>query len=236
MTPISTPTEHTTAIQTKTEPEVETTPKQIIDTLFKERDQYQQASSTQRNDINDIYSVYMGKTDEAKSTPYKSKESIPKLRTESSYITPFIFSGNPEIEVQGVGEEDKDVSMLIEKIINYRLDTIPQAYEKIEAWVKQAVIFGTSLIKVCWKFETRDNGDGTQTPVKDEPDLEVPNILDCFYNPIIAEVENQNSIIFRSVLNIDEVKNNPIYDFTDDLGVLNRTKIECKCRGKRTSR
>ena len=226
MTPTSTPT----APITKTSDDVEekTTPKQIIDTLFKERDQYQQASSTQRSDINNIYSAYMGRTDEIKATPYKSKESIPKLRTEISYITPFIFSGNPEIEVEGVGEEDKPIAQILEKIINYRLDTIPQAYEKIESWVKQAVTFGTSLLKVCWKFETQDNPDGTQSPLTDEPDLEVPNILDCYYNPIIPELANQNSIIFRSVLNIDEVKNNPIYDFTDELGVLNRTKVEGK--------
>jgi hypothetical protein len=229
MTPTSTPME----LGTKTNEDttnLEPTPKQIIDTLFKERDQYQQSSSSQRSDINDIYSAYMGKMDEVKSTPYKSKESIPKLRTEIAYVVPFIFSGNPEIEVEGVGVEDKDIARVIEKIVSYRLDTIPQAYEKIESWVKQAVTFGTSLLKVCWKFETKKNEDGTEIPVKDEPDIEVPNILDCFYNPIIPEVESQISIIFRSVLNLEDVKNNPIYDFTDELGVLNRTKIAGKTK------
>jgi hypothetical protein len=200
--------------------------KRIIDQLFKEKDTYQKATNEQRSTINDIYSAYMGKMENVKKLPYKSQESIPKLRTETSYIVPFIFSGNPEIEVEGEGEEDKSISQVIEKIINYRLDTIPQAYEKVEAWVKQSVAFGTSLLKVNWKFETQKNPDGTETPVKDEPELEVPNILDCFYNPIIPDVERQVSIIFRAVLPVDQVKNNPVYDFTDSVGNLNREKVE----------
>ncbi len=218
----------TTLTSENDETQLELTARQIIDTLFTEKKQYEESNSTQRNDINDIYSAYMGRMDEVKAVPYKSKETIPKLRSEVSYITPFIFSGNPEIEVEGVGEEDKAIAQLLEKIVNFRLNTIPQAYEKIEAWVKQAVTFGTSLIKVCWKFETQKNPDGTESPIKDEPELEVPNILDCFYNPIIPETENQISLIFRSVLNADDVKNNPIYDYTDELGALNRTKIEGK--------
>jgi hypothetical protein len=210
--------------------------KKIIDTLFKEKESYQQTTLDARNTINDIYNAYIGKMDNVKKVPYnkkvpyKSNETVPKLRTEISYIVPFIFSGNPEIEIEGEGEEDKPISMVLEKIANYRLDTIPQAYEKIEAWVKQSVTFGTSLLKVNWKFETETQDDGSgqtfQTPVKDEPDLEVPNILDCFYNPIIPDVECQPSIIFRSVIPIEQVKENPVYDFADNAGNLNREKIE----------
>jgi len=197
------------------ETQVETTQTseaQIIKTLFKEKETYQQASKNHRAEINDIYESYSGRLTDNKDTS-KSQESICKLRTETAYIVPSIFSGQPEIEVEGVGEEDKTIAQVFEKIINFRMETIPQAYEKIEAWVKQSCVFGTSLLKVCWKFETKQNKDGTETPVKDEPDLEVPNILDCFYNPIIPNVENQASIIFRSVLSIDEVKNNPAYNF-----------------------
>lgn len=205
------------------------TQKEITDKIFKERDTYQQASSEQRTVINDIYLAYIGQI--ADTTPEdksRSKENTNKLRTEVSYIVPSIFSGQPEMEVEGVGEEDKDIAKIYEKIINYRFDTIPQFYEKIEGWVKQSCVFGTSLLKVLWRFETKDNGDGTATPITDEPDIEVPNILDCFYNPIISGVNGQNSIIFRSVLSVDDVKNNPIYDYTDEMGKLNREKIESK--------
>jgi len=209
--------------ETSTEEEVDE--KKIIDQLFKEKDNYQKTNEDSRNEVNDIYNAYMGRMDEVKKVPYFEPISIPKLRTEVSYIVPFIYSGQPEIEIEPVGEEDKAISQVLEKIVNYRISqSIPQAYEKIEAWVKQSVTFGTSLLKVNWKFEVQDNEDGTQTPIKDEPQLEVPNILDCFYNPIISDVEQQDSLIFRSVLPVEEVKKNPAYDFVDNEGKLNREK------------
>jgi hypothetical protein len=197
----------------------------IIDKLFKEKDSYRQANQTQRETFSEIHDSYTGVLKDVKDSS-KSQESTNKLMTEVSYIVPSIFSGNPEIEIEPIGEEDKLYAEVFEKIVNYQLETIPQAYEKIEAWVKQATVYGTSLMKVCWKFATGKNEDGSETPITDEADLDVPNILDCYYNPIIPNVENQHSLIFRSVLTLEEVKNNPIYDYTDQLGNLNREKVE----------
>lgn len=206
--------------------------KDIIDTLFKEKDNYQQTNLTQRGIINDVVSVYSGNTEDVEKTSKKAyfkPVDIPKMRTETSYIVPFIFSGKPEIEVEGVGEEDKTIALIFEKIINYRFNTIPHFSDKIEAWVKQATGVGTSILKLLWKFTTKKVVEGDteyETPDLDEPDIEVPNILDCFYNPIIPDIENQTSIIFRSVLPVEMVKNNPLYDFTDENGLLNREKVE----------
>lgn len=200
------------------------TAESIIKTLFAERDSYKQANQSQRTEFSEIYDAYIGKMADNKDRS-KSQEKVMKLRTEVSYIVPQIFSGKPEIEVEPVGAEDKDFAYVAEKIINYRFDTISQFYEKIEAWVKQATVFGTSLIRPTWIFETREVEDGIEEPSKDEPGIDVPNILDSFYNPIIPEVDCQNSIIFRSVLPLDEVKENPIYDYKDENGVLNREKV-----------
>lgn len=197
--------------------EAEKNDKAIIDVLFKEKDSYQQSSREQRAEINEIYQAYAGEITDPKDKS-KSQEKIMKLRTETSYIVPSIFSGSPEIEVEAIGEEDKDLAQVGEEIINYRLNTIPQAYEKIEAWVKQAVVFGTSLLNVVWKFETEEyeeNGKKYKTPISDEPDLMVYNILDCFYNPIIQDVDSQNSIIFRSVHSISEIRENKAYKNTE---------------------
>jgi len=201
--------------------------KDIVAVLFKEKDSYEQSTKDQRAEVNEIYNAYMGKMENVKNLPYANKETIPKMRTEIAYIKPQIFSGEPEIEVEGVGDEDKAFSKILEKMVNHRFKTIPQFYEKIESWVHQSVTFGTSIIRVIWKFEVEDNGDGTQSPVKDEPDLEVPNILDTFKNPIITEIENQACMIFRSVLPVDEVKENPMYDYVEELGdgTPNREKV-----------
>lgn len=220
--------------------------KSILKTLFTERDNYQKANETQRGEFNDIYSVYIGKMDEVKKVPYKTKESSSRLRTEIAYVVPSIFSGSPEVEVEGIGEEDKALSKVLEKIVNHRFQTIPQFYEKVEGWVKQSATFGTSVLKVIWKFETEDKEEEIQdpntgeiikqtykVPVKDEPEIEIPNILDCYYNPILPDVYCQNSMIFRSVLPVDEVAKNESYTYAGKDGVLNRTKV--KEKGSQTS-
>ncbi|HHE46061.1 MAG TPA: hypothetical protein ENL05_01810, partial [Candidatus Moranbacteria bacterium] len=189
------------------------TQQQIIEKFTKVKSQYESSQKTFKQELSEIYDNYVGKMEEVVNTPYDTKENIPKLRTEISYVKPFIFSGEPEIEIEGVGDEDKDISKILEKIVNYRLSqSIPNAYEKIESWVHQAVTFGTSIIKVIWKFETKEE-NGVKTPIKDEPDLEVPNIMDCYYNSLIPTVEGQEYMIFRSVLNVETVKENPAYDY-----------------------
>lgn len=197
------------------------TEQQIVDRVTSLKKQYEQATTDSRSQFAEIFSVYMGKTDEIQSTPYATTDDIPKLRTEIAYVKPFIFSGEPEVEFEGIGDEDKAIAKLYEKIVNHRFATIPGFYDKIESWVGQGVGMGTSEIKVIWKYEEKDNGDGTLSPVMDRPDVEVPNHMDVYFNPIIPEIKDQPCLIFRSVLPLHEVKENPIYDYKNIDGQRN---------------
>ena len=143
-----------------------------------------------------------------KQYPWQSDKFIPKMRTEISYIMPFVFSGDPEFEVEGIGEEDKFLSAQLEKMANYRLSK--DTFDKFSDWVMQSLTFGTSIIKTTWKFE-ESNG----RVIKDEPIIEVPNILDIFVNPLIPTIEEQKSLIQRSTLTIQAIKANPAYQNTD---------------------
>lgn len=200
--------------------------KNIIDKILGAKKECEQATSEIRKEIAEIFSAYSAKMDEVSdvANAYRSKESVPKLRTEVSYIKPFIFSGDPEIEVKGVGAEDEALSKILEKIVNWRVKNIKNYYSKIEDWVHQGVTFGTSIMKVVWRFQTQKNPDGTETPVLDEPNLEVPNILDVYRNPIIPEIEEQPYMIFRSVHTPEDIRTNPAYDYTGELG-LNRERV-----------
>lgn len=220
----------------------------IVERVLKLKKQYENATQDSRTEFSEIYSTYTGKTDEILQTPYNTRDDVPKLRTEVSYIVPAIFSGEPEVEFEGIGDEDKAMSKVYEKIVNHRFQTIPQFYEKIESWVKQSTGFGTSEIKVLWRFETKKQKGVRQVPgevdpmtgqpsmkeeeyeyeepVVDEPDVDVPNHMDVYFNPIIASVKDQPCIIFRSVLPLEDVKNNPIYDYQNLDGELNREHLK----------
>lgn len=231
------------------ETEIKESEDQIVKRILALKDTYEQSSKDTRQEIGEIYSSYMGKMDEVQSTPYDTKDSIPKLRTEIAYIKPFIFSGEPVVEFEGVGDEDKAISKIYEKIVNHRFQTIPNFYEKIESWVSQGVGFGTSIIKVVWRFKTKeeegermipDSETGEmipekykyETPVQDEPDVEVPNILDVYYNPIIADLNDQPCLIFRAVLPIEVVKGNPAYNYINEEGNRNADELEQSANSK----
>lgn len=200
---------------------------EITSKIFKERDTYQQANQQARNVINEIHEAIQGDTKDSKDKS-KSQEKIKKLRTALRYIIPSIFSGNPEFEASIVGEEDSDLAFVGEKIVNKLFDTIPNAYAAIEAWVSQSAGFGTSLIWPSWNIEYEEDEQGNKTILKDEVDLTVDNILDDAYNPILSEVEKQESIIRRFIIPVSEAKENTSYDFKGEDGKLNREKIESK--------
>src|SRR3989304_1260112 len=198
---------------------------QLLDSVLKKITEYTQYTSTDRQVIDEISNTYIGREDSNTRTPYKNSETIPKLRTEVNFIKPFIFSGDPEFEVVGQEDNDKTLAYIIEKILNWRLTHIEDYYNKIEDWVHQAVVFGFSIIRPNWNFQTKENQDGTETPIIDEPTLEVPEILDIFYNPNVSSVKEQYCLVFRLILNLENVKKNKMYNYTNELGKLNRDEL-----------
>lgn len=199
---------------------------EIVDRILSLKKNYEQSTLDSREQFQEIFAVYTGKTDEIQSTPYATADDIPKLRTEVAYVKPMIFSGDPVVEFDGIGDEDKAVSKIYEKIVNHRFETIPGFKEKIEAWVGQCVTFGTSELKVIWRFATQKDEMGNEIPIQDEPDVEVPNHLDVYFNPVVPEVKDQECIIFRSVLPLKAVKENPIYDYKTIDGTRNADTLE----------
>jgi hypothetical protein len=162
------------------------------------------------------------------------------MRTELSYVIPFIFSGQPELEISGVGDEDKDVAGFIEKIANYRLENDIEAFDQVSKWVGQGVLFGTSLIKSSWKFEQREMTKKTASPwykklfngvqneeqkfkvtTEDKPRWDVPNILDIYTDPTISTTELQTSVIERISMTAEQAKRIPYFN-------ENKQKIEAK--------
>ena len=226
--------ENSTPQAEDTTEEKKMTEQEIVDRVLKLKKQYEQATQDTRQEFSEIFSVYMGKTDEVQKTPYNTTDDIPKLRTEVAYVVPYIYSGEPEVELVPIGDEDAAISKIYEKIINHRFRTIKNFNEKIEAWVKQSVVFPASELKVIWRFATQKKEevgmDGEayeyEEPIQDEPDVEVPNHMDVYFNPIVPEIKDQKCLIFRSVLSIDEVKNNPIYDYVNEEGKRNADLVE----------
>lgn len=210
--------------------QIEMTDKQLAELVMNEQKTYEQSTQAIRTQFDTIFDAYNGKMTD-KAYPWKSNKFIPKMRTAISYIMPFLFSGDPEVEVVGVGEEDKFLSSILEKTTNYRInECVEDSFEKLYDWALQAVTYGTSVIQLDWRFERKKMTKQTAKPwyrrlfsdvadetkeydvtVKDEPDFVVPSIKDIFVDPLIPTIQRQKSLIVRSVLNIEDIKNNPAY-------------------------
>lgn len=178
--------------------------KKIAEKVMREKKVYEGATEQWRKEIIEIWKAMNGELSE-NVYPWEAPEFIPKMRTEISFVIPFIFSGDPDMEVMLIGDEDKDVSFLLDKMVSYRIERNPKFYDTVLAWVTQGVGLGTSMIKVGWKF------DNSGKSVIDKPVYSVPNILDIYQNPLISDTEEQSSVIERISMTVEEVKANPAY-------------------------
>lgn len=206
----------------------------IVQDILATKKRYEESTQEERTEFAEIYASYMGKMDDVVTIPYDIKQPIPKLRTEIAYIKPFIYSGDPEVEFEGIGDEDRAIAKIYEKMVNHRFRTIPNFNDKIESWVGQAVGTGTSEMKILWKFATikkkaldpNNEEYEYEEPIHDEPDVEVPNHLDVYYNPIITSVDGQPCMLFRSVIPINDIKADPIYNYVNSDGKRNADILE----------
>lgn len=178
-------------------------------TVLREKKIYEGATEQWRKDILEIWKAMNGELSE-NVYPWESPQFIPKMRTEISFVVPFIFAGDPDMEVFLIGDEDKDLSFILDKMLSYRIERNPKFYEIALAWVTQGVGLGTSMMKTTWEFR-RD-----MEKIIDRPEYSVPNILDIYQNPMIADTENQNSVIERISMTIADIKKNGAFNENKD--------------------
>lgn len=193
------------------EPEAEYTEEEMklaATRVMKEFKVYEKSTISWRKEIQEIWKAMNGELS-ANVYPWENPQFIPKMRTEISFVTPFVFSGDPEMEVSMIGDEDKEAAFLLDKIISYRIEKNVRTYASFLAWVSQGVGLGTSYLKTTWEFKPSAREGGRP---KDRPKYAVPNILDVYTNPMIAEVEDQVSVIEKISMSVTDIKNSELFN------------------------
>lgn len=198
-----------------------------------EKNVYEKATQDLRVEMQEIWKAMNGVLS-TNVYPWEKPQFIPKMRTEVSFVLPFIFSGEPELVVDLVGDEDKATALVMDKILSYRTNNSSEVYDAMLAWVTQGVALGTSLLKVTWKFDPEKKID--------RPIYEVPNILDIYTNPMIADVYKQRSMIEKISMTVGDVQKSPIYNnnkkkvkpskSTDNYGSEAMTDVDLNDRDK----
>jgi hypothetical protein len=190
--------------------------KKLAAKVTSEKKVYEESTTQWRKDILEIWKAMNGELS-ASVYPWENPQFIPKMRTEVAFVVPFIFSGDPQMEIDIVGDEDKEVAFILDKMLSYRVEKNPRFYNTALAWVTQGCGLGTSMMKICWKFEQTAKG------TVDKPMYSVPNILDIYQNPVISETEDQTSVIERIAMTVADVKANSAFN-------ENKMKVTAKKR------
>lgn len=209
------------------------TEQQVAKMVMDEKNVYEKATQDLRVEMQEIWKAMNGVLS-TNVYPWEKPQFIPKMRTEVSFVLPFIFSGEPELVVDLVGDEDKATALVMDKILSYRTNNSSEVYDAMLAWVTQGVALGTSLLKVTWKFDPEKKID--------RPIYEVPNILDIYTNPMIADVYKQRSMIEKISMTVGDVQKSPIYNnnkkkvkpskSTDNYGSEAMTDVDLNDRDK----
>jgi hypothetical protein len=177
--------------------------------------------------FNDCDAVYHGS---GKTQFTNSKIYNPYSWANVETIVPRMVAQRPSVEYKPREPQDEFSSQIHTALFEYWWDK-DQAFEKVVSWIKNALIYGTGVVKLYWKTTTKDvtsyEYDETGKPLIDEngeffvkkeqitdfddPCLEVVNVYDFFVDPEATDIQTANWVIHRYYKTLDELESAGYY-------------------------
>lgn len=172
--------------------------------------------------FNDCDAVYHGS---GKEQFTNSKIYNPYTWGNIETVVPRMVAQRPTVTYKPREPQDETTSDILTSLFEYWWDK-DRAFEKVVAWIKDALIYGTGIVKVYWKTVTKEvtsyelDSDGlplidengeymtkTEEIVDfDDPTLEVVNLYDFFIDPEATDIQEAQWIIHRYWKTIDEIE------------------------------
>ncbi len=140
-----------------------------------------------------------------------------------------MISKNPKIDYKPREESDRVQAHIFGELFDYWFDK-SGAFMEISAWVKNALIYGTSILKIDWyKSPERmvksyiydengepiadENGYVTQDMSVvdyDDPRIKCINLYDFYFDPMATDIDNAKWVIHQYWTTIEELENENI--------------------------
>lgn len=152
-------------------------------------DRFKIAESWRRplqDDWNRFYKLYRSQQDETES-PWRSNLFIPYCFSTIETILPRLVTNRPRFEFVPRGPEDKERASLVDELMKYQWDYTNMDLTLVK-WVKEALIYGTSILKVPWVFDKKNDG----------PLPEVVDLFDFFIDPSATSIKLAKYVIHRT--------------------------------------
>ncbi len=127
-----------------------------------------------------------------------------------------VFGESKPVKIMGREETDEDKAKRIEALELNALDQMGFESKLLDI-IRQVVIYGTSVAKVCWKYEDVEvepkevEGENffpedLNTITRNNADLEYIDILDVAFDPGKSRVEDMDWIVVRKRVSWDYIK------------------------------
>jgi len=192
--------------------------------------------------FNDCDAVYHGS---GKTQFTNSKIYNPYSWANVETIVPRMVAQRPTLEYKPREPQDEFSSEIHTALFEYWWDK-DHAFEKVVAWIKNALIYGTGVVKLYWKTTSKEvtayEYDETGKPAVDEngefitntttvtdfddPCLEVVNLYDFFLDPEATDIQSASWVIHRYYKTFEELESAGYYKNLKRLKRYLDSKIE----------
>jgi hypothetical protein len=161
-----------------------------------------------------LYRTYL----EKKNYPWQANIFVPYAFSTIETIVPRLVSSKPQIDVLPREKEDSLYAMLQAKIIDFEWDTM-EMEQIMPDFIRQALIYGTSIMKLSWEKKTRmiekqvavdedfeEMGFKkveAEEVVKDCPSAELVDLYDFFWDPNGYDIDSCAWVAHRTYRSYD---------------------------------
>ena len=151
----------------------------------------------------EYYKVYRAVNDDKKQAYHgRANLFIPYAYSIVETIYPRMLSSKPKIFAYPREKQDIIKAKLVEKVIDWEWYMI-NADQVVRDWVKQALIYGTGIVKIFW-----DYNENKQT---DKPEIINVDLFDFYIDPHSNTVKNSKYVIHRCWRDLESLKKDENY-------------------------
>lgn len=184
----------------------------IADKIISQKDYYSECSQDRRKMWTECWKMYMSYLEQSKN-PFLSNMFIPKTHEAVELLAAFLVGGNQSITVNPIGKNDTKKAQVVEKHLDFQWKKEIKLIDKLDTWIKQAILFGNGILKLGWDDE------------KNKVWVEPISLSDIFFSYYHRNIQDSPTVIHRIVKQKEEVMADESYkDFRKDILAMDEYK------------
>ncbi len=214
---------------------------QVLNKVITDYNEAEQARRTREGKWQTWYKLYRSYAEKRDTGDRRANLFIPYVYSIVETVVPrliaAVFSSRPYIGILPVKEEAIENAKDMENLIDYQLTQKIGIIGVATSWFKEALIYGTSILKVGWEYEEDEvwvdeplmeifgfpigsRRVKKVQPVKDDPLVEHIDLWDFYIDPRAKDIDEADYCIhkvFRDISYLKRMEEQGIYKNIDEV-------------------